>query len=74
MFDALKHGPKITFAVERRAIVGKPARICWEPVGLIQAHTLEGAIEKAAFMCGSPSVLRATEMTVSPVPKRSSTR
>lgn len=50
------------FAVERRAIVTVcgEQQIRWQPQGLYSAQNLEEAIEKAAFDCQIPSVLRAT--------------
>lgn len=57
----------VLYAVERRAVVSQPVvpgvsglRVCWQPVGLFKACSLEEAIEKAAFECQIPSVLRAT--------------
>jgi len=57
----------VMYAIERRAVVSQPVvpglsglRVTWQPVGLFQACSLEEAIEKAAFECVIPSVLRAT--------------
>ena len=48
--------------MERRAIVtiAGEQHVMWRPVGLFPGCCLEEAIEKGAFECQIPSVLRAT--------------